>query len=439
MTVPKYRSVAWSPDRTELTSLLTVLFVLLLLAALSCGGAEPEGAVDTVAPDAIQTLVPTPTDIAPPALTNLSGEGTWILESLDGVPTIKGSFVMVEIENDVAEGYDGCNWFGGRFEDGLRVADENGVFSFPSSARTLRLCEGPSGVMDQSDAFLSALGEGETYRATGERMEILDGDGDIRLVFVKQLPLPGRAVNLSGTAWRLAKSDGFANGQVDVATLAFIDDRLVVGDTACRPFLATYDRSEEGVRFPSHSMLERGMWQSCSDEERTLEGDFGDFLSSANEYAVQEEGGSIWLRMRSTTGETLTFEPLPPIVEGVSGTEWILVALTEMRQFKFGMWDNRTHKAVAVAELTLSFYGDGISGSTGCNSYGADATVRDGLVTIDAETYFYTELGCYDLEGVMEQEERYLDILPGMTRYGVYGDYLVMQTNDDVFLLFRAE
>ena len=39
----------------------------------------------------------------------------------------------------------------------------------------------------------------------------------------------------------------------------------------------------------------------------------------------------------------------------------------------------------------------------------------------------------------MEQEERYLDVLPRVTRYGVYGDYLVLQTNDDVFLLFRAE
>ena len=435
----KHQSVVRWQGRIASTSMFVALFVLALLATLSCGGTEPGRAVETAIPVTIQTLVPTPTDIAPPALTNLSGEGTWILESLDGVPTIKGSFVMVEIENDEAEGYDGCNWFGGRFEDGLRVADENGGFSFPPSARTARLCEEPSGVMDQSNRFMSALGEGEAYRVADERMEILDGDGGVRLVFVQQLPLEGRNIDLSGTSWRLVQADRSANGTVDAATLAFIDDHLVIGDTACRPFLATYSRSDEGVHFPSHSMLERAVWQSCSDEERTLEGDFGDFLTSANEYAVQEEGGSVWLRMRSTTGETLTFEPLPLIVEDVSGTEWVLIAIIELRQLNLGMWNTRTHNAAVGAELTLSFDGSGISGSTGCNSYGTEATVGDGLVTINPETYFYTELGCHDLEGVMEQEERYLDVLPGVTRYGVYADHLVMQTNDDVFLLFRAE
>ena len=82
--------------------------------------------------------------------------------------------------------------------------------------------------------------------------------------------------------------------------------------------------------------------------------------------------------------------------------------------------------------------GDGVSGSTGCNSYGAEAKVNDGSIAIDAETFFYTELFC-DAEGVMEQEERYLELLPRVTRYGVYGDHLFMQTEDDVFVLFRLE
>ena len=39
----------------------------------------------------------------------------------------------------------------------------------------------------------------------------------------------------------------------------------------------------------------------------------------------------------------------------------------------------------------------------------------------------------------MEQEEQYLDLLPRLTRYGIYGRGLFMQTDDDVFLLFQAE
>ena len=43
------------------------------------------------------------------------------------------------------------------------------------------------------------------------------------------------------------------------------------------------------------------------------------------------------------------------------------------------------------------------------------------------------------LSFLMEQEARYLGLLPKLTLYGVYGDALYMRTNDDIFLLFGAE
>ena len=466
MSNPKIRLAIRRRNEIALTGLLSGLCVLLMLAVLGCGDSEPEDDVDAVVPVATQAPGLTPTNIvpterseaidistvapaatlardptytavAPPEQTELSGDGSWILESLDGGPIIEDSFATVEIGEDRADGYDGCNWFGGSSEDGTPVADESGVFSFPFSARTVRLCEEPSGVMEQSDAFFSALEQGETYRVAGERLEILDDVGDVRLVFVKQVPLEGRVVDMSETAWRLVEEDAYVSGGSNAATMAFLDYRLVVGDTACRPYLATYNRSDGGVHFTSQSMLERSIWQSCSDEDRRLEGEFTDFMGSI-EYAVQEAPGLIRLRMRNSEGNTLTFEPLHPIVEHVADAEWVLLAITEILGLEFGMSHNRVQNAAAGADLTLSFHTDGISGSTGCNSYGAEAAVGDGSITIDAETYFYTELGCYDSDGVMEQEERYLDVLPRVTRYGVYGDYLVLQTNGDVFLLFRA-
>ncbi|MCY4474054.1 MAG: META domain-containing protein [Chloroflexi bacterium] len=447
--------------------MLSGIFVLLMLASASCGGAEPDDAVKTVAPVGTQASGTTPTNIVPteqteaidigtvapvatPALdpTNiavapadhiqLSGNGIWILESLDGDPIVEDSFVQVEIGENEADGYDGCNWFGGSSEDGAPVADKSGLFSFPLSARTARLCEEPSGVMEQSDAFFSALGKGETYRVAGERLEIIDNVGDVRLVFVKHVPLEGSVVDLSETAWRLVEDDVHAPGGSKAATMAFLDDRLVIGNTACRPYLATYNRSDGRVHFPSQSMLERSIWQSCSDKGRRLEGEFTDFMGST-EYAVQEAPGLMRLRMRNSEGITLTFEPLPQIVDDVADADWVLLAITELRQLEVGMWHNRIQKAVTGADLTISFHADGISGSTGCNSYEAEARISEGSVKLDSETFFYTELGCQDLEGVMEQEERYLDVLPNVTRYGVYGDHLVLQTNDDVFLLFRTE
>ena len=289
---------------------------------------------------------------------------------------------------------------------------------------------------EQADAFVSVLMQGERYRVVGDRLEIFDSGDAARLVFVMQAHLPGRAINLGGTAWRLM-IEGDADGDTRAATLAFLDDRLVTGVTACRAYLATYSNSEGSMRFPSQSMLRTP--QPCPEELRRLEGEFGDFLTWAREYSVYEEGGSIRLGIRSATGESLTFEPLPATVEDIAGANWNLVAFVELRELDFGMWNPRSTSVIQGSEVTISFDKDGIWGASGCNSYGGLVEVEHGSITIDFQSFFYTELACDGLDGLMEQEERYLDLLPRVTRYGMFGDGLFMQTDDDVFLLFQAE
>ena len=88
--------------------------------------------------------------------------------------------------------------------------------------------------------------------------------------------------------------------------------------------------------------------------------------------------------------------------------------------------------------MTISFDKDGISGTSGCNSYTGQATVEDGAITIDVSTFSHTEKACEGPDGLMEQEERFLDLLPRVQRYGTYGDGLFLQTDEDVFLLFQA-
>ena len=262
----------------------------------------------------------------PPEHKEFSGYGTWILESLDGAPIIDETFLSIEIGEDQFRGYDGCNWMTGFSEEDLRAPAtfENGALSLPHQfTTTLRLCNGPSGVMEQAEVFSSALFAGETYRITDERLEIIDSDGDVRLVFVKQTPLEGRTIDLNGTAWRLVKEGVHVKGDANAATVSFVDDRLVVGETTCRPYLATYSRSDEEVHFFVQAMLESSIWQSCSDRDRRLEGELGDILTSASEYAVREERESILLRMRGDTGKVLTFEQLLPIVEDVAEAEWV--------------------------------------------------------------------------------------------------------------------
>ena len=180
--------------------------------------------------------------------------------------------------------------------------------------------------------------------------------------------------------------------------------------------------------------------QSCPEQSQRLEGEYGDFLTWAREYSVNEAGGSSRLRIRSARGRTLTFEPLRPIVEDIADAEWTLVAFIELRQLELGMWNPRSTSVIQGTEVTISFDKAGISGASGCNSYAGLAMVEDdGSITNDVQSFSHTVKVCDGPDGLMEQEERYLDLLPRLTRYGMYGDGLFMRTDDDEFLLFQAK
>ena len=333
-------------------------------------------------------------------------------------------------------GFDGCNRYDGRSKDGAPIADADGRFSVQDGFRTEQYCPEPQGIMDQADAYISALWRGERFRIVDDRLEILDTEGVTRLVFVKQEePLPEHPVELEGTGWRLLIEADAMDG-ARAPTLAFLDDRLVAGATACRSYVATFQASEGSLRFPGTSMV--GSPQSCGKDARILECEFSDFLTWAREYSAHEEGGSIRLRIWSLRGKTLTFEPLPQAVEGIADTEWALVTFVEFR-LDSGTWHHRITEVVQGSDVTIWFDGHGLEGFTGCNSYADPAEIEDGSITIDSQHFFSTLKLCETPDGLRKQEERYLDLVQRVTRHGIYGDALSLQTDNDVFLVFQAE
>ena len=49
-----------------------------------------------------------------------------------------------------------------------------------------------------------------------------------------------------------------------------------------------------------------------------------------------------------------------------------------------------------------------------------------------------TERGCPERPQVMEQEKRFVELLPLIRRVQVFGDHLAIHTEPGVFLLFHA-
>ena len=357
----------------------------------------------------------------------------WVLESLDGSPTIDGTFASLKVRGDQYGGFDGCNRFGGHHEDGAPIAKPDGTFSPPGSFHTEMLCEGPDGIMEQADAYTDALMQGERFRVVGDRLEIIDASDEVRLVLVRQEPLPGQPVDLVGTAWQLVVDEDESGG-VRVPTLAFLTEHIATGVTACRGYVVEHSASEGSVRFPGTSMT--GPTESCANELFRVEGTYTDHFTWADEYSVDENTGESLFRIRTSRGRTMLFEPLPKAVASVFTRRWSLTTFVEPHKTDYSTFYSRTTDVIPGTEIAIEFSETGVSGSAGCNSYNAPLSVEDSTIAVGAVSV--TRTWCDDPERLMDQERRYLDILSRGTEFLIYGDRLSLLTVDHEVLLFES-
>ena len=406
----------------------------LFSASISCSNA------DVATPTkGITAVAPTP----PPPTTQIPDGSTWIVQTLDSNPVLGGTFVWLRLDGDTYSGFDGCNTFGGRFEEGKPVASGHGEFAAPPTFRTLIGC--PESIEGQADSYIELLEQGERFRVEDDRLEILGGGGEVKLIFDQQVPLSGSTVELVGTEWQLVVEDS-TGGDEKAATLVFVDDHLAVGTTACRGYVASYKASDERLDFRSKAMTEYGGAPSCAEESRIQEGRFTDDLSSASEYSVIEEEGIKRLRIRTGRGRTVTFEPLVAGVESVLDVEWRLSAFVTVSE-----WGDpdvvplQVDRLIPGTEITVRFHESGVASFGGCNSYGArleqeePVAREDGSFAMGTMAIESTDRLCSDPPGVLEQEKRFTGLIPKFERYQIYGELLVVHIKGDVVLLFQAE
>ncbi|MBL8046379.1 MAG: META domain-containing protein, partial [Anaerolineales bacterium] len=89
---------------------------------------------------------------------------------------------------------------------------------------------------------------------------------------------------------------------------------------------------------------------------------------------------------------------------------------------------------LANTEITALFENGKVSGSTGCNQYGADYAVTSANLQIG--TMQQTERAC-ELEGVMQQEQTFTAAFSAATSFSIEGDTLTL-THPGGALIFRA-
>ena len=116
----------------------------------------------------------------------------------------------------------------------------------------------------------------------------------------------------------------------------------------------------------------------------------------------------MFLFLMTACGENTNKDPL-------DGTSWTLFAY-------------RKSKPIEGTTATIEFTDGQISGSSGCNSYfGSYKIVAD---TIEITDVGATLMACLDPEGVMEQEQLFLEYLQDARRF---------THNDEQLAIFQSE
>ena len=115
---------------------------------------------------------------------------------------------------------------------------------------------------------------------------------------------------------------------------------------------------------------------------------------------------------------------------GLEDTKWILESYGE---------EGAPKTVLEGTEITATFnrQDSQVKGSGGCNTYFGEYQAKKNELSIS--NLAWTEIGCLDPEGVMEQEQRYLSALQAAESYTIEDGELRISSLGERVLIFRAK
>ncbi|MFO0826546.1 MAG: META domain-containing protein [Phycisphaerales bacterium] len=181
-----------------------------------------------------------------PAIDTASGaafslDGTsWVLARLAGRGAVVGQAPTAEFASGQVRGSDGCNRFTAPF------TAKGSTFTVGSGAAMTQMACEPA-VMDQAQAFMSALQNARGYRVVDGRLELLSASGEVLATMTAQ------STSIVGT-WDVV---GYNNGReafvgvLDHVPLdmTFAADNTVSGSAGCNHFNATFEMKGSALHF----------------------------------------------------------------------------------------------------------------------------------------------------------------------------------------------
>ncbi|HOI57455.1 MULTISPECIES: META domain-containing protein [unclassified Methanoculleus] len=334
------------------------------------------------------------------------------------IPVLAGTNVTLVFGADGGLGGSaGCNSYGADCTvDGANLTIEPPI-------RTEMYCSEPPGLMDQEDRYLAHLTNTSSYRTEGGRLIFTDHEGADLLVFEPVAPTPD--LPFTGTDWVLEAystgGDAVSSVLAGTTITANFADGNVTGNAGCNHYGGQY--SLDGATLSVSSVYSTLMYCETPGVMEQ-EGRFMGLLANVSSYRV--EGDRLILTDTEGT-DVLFFVQAPEVPPApLTGTGWTLES--------YSLNGEAISSVIAGTTITAEFSPDGnVTGNAGCNSYGAGYVLDGANLTI--EPPISTKMYCNEPEGVMEQENTYLNLLSSVSSYRVEGNRLSLANEAGTDLL----
>jgi len=201
----------------------------------------------------------------------------WILDTMYGQGLLPNTAITLKITEGDISGSSGCNLYGARYS----TRSKNGI-NIKEVAHTDMGCHEPAGIMQQEEAYLSAVQKSTNYKYDGENLFIMDKQGNILLQYRLLPKFKANPEALKGKTWRLIYADRMVSDELGPFMLWF-DEGTFRGTTSCRDYKGTYQTEADSIHVYSMEMVPGA---DCAPDIQTLESVYTSLLSMIEQYSI---------------------------------------------------------------------------------------------------------------------------------------------------------
>jgi heat shock protein HslJ len=222
-----------------------------------------------------------------------------------------------------------------------------------------------------------------------------------------------KSISLEGNLWGLESYIDEEGQLVDAlpgskVTAEFINGS-VTGSAGCNNYFGTYELSGNSLALGPVAMTE----MYCAEPGSIMDQE-SQYLSALQaSVSIQQEEDR--LNLINAAGETvLVYSLVQPVM--LEGTPWVLSGYNNGK--------NAVVSILAGSEITAEFVEGTVSGSAGCNNYHAGYELAGEHISIGPAAA--TRMFCAEPEGIMDQENSYLQALEMASTFEIKSDTLQM-------------